>query len=111
MQIPNNFKLFSQQWSIRPGTDKELPAELGKCYPDTNEILVSANQTPDSLLHTLAHELLHAIETKMHLEMTERQIDVMALGLMDLFRNNPDMTGIFLPQTISTTEDKEHGQA
>jgi len=97
-QIPDEFQLFSQTWHIRTGTEKELPAELGMCYPDTNEILLNGNQTADSVIHTLLHELLHAIETKMHLEMTERQIDCMALGLLDLFRNNPDMTGILLPQ-------------
>ena len=97
-QIPDTFKLFSQTWSIRTGTHKELPTELGMCYPDTNEILLNPEQTPDSLLHTLLHELLHSIETKMHLEMTERQIDCMALGLIELFNNNPDMVGILLPQ-------------
>lgn len=97
-QIPDEFQLFSQTWHIRTGTAKELPTELGMCYPDTNEILLNPAQTPDSLLHTLLHELLHSIETKMHLEMTERQIDCMALGLIDLFRNNPNMAGILLPQ-------------
>lgn len=100
-QIPDEFKLFSQTWRIRTGTPKELPTELGMCYPDTNEILLNPGQTPDSLLHTLLHELVHAIETKMHLEMSERQVDCMALGLIDLFRNNPDMTGILMPQEFT----------
>ena len=97
-QIPDEFQLFSQTWRIRTGTEKELPTELGMCYPDTNEILLNGAQTPDSVIHTLLHELLHAIETKMHLEMSERQIDCLSLGLIDLFRNNPDMVGILLPQ-------------
>jgi len=97
-QIPDTFKLFSQQWQIRTGTEKELPTELGMCYPDTNEILLNPAQTPDSIIHTLLHELLHAIETKMHLKMTERQIDCMALGLIELFNNNPEMVEILLPQ-------------
>ena len=97
-QIPSKFQLFSQQWHVRPGTDKELPDELGKCYPDSNEILIRPDQTADSIIHTFLHEILHSIEMKMHLEMSERQIDCMALGLMDLFRNNPDMVGLLLPQ-------------
>lgn len=99
-QIPDEFQLFSQTWRIRTGTIKELPEELGMCYPDTNEILLNGNQTPESVIHTLLHELIHAVETKMHLELTERQVDCLALGLLDLFRNNPNMTGILLPQEI-----------
>lgn len=97
-QIPDTFKLFSQTWSIRPGTVKELPELLGMCFPDTNEILLAPAQTADSLIHTVLHELLHCIEIKQHLKMTERQIDCLALGLIDLFRNNPDMISLLLPQ-------------
>lgn len=97
-QIPDTFRLFSQQWTIRPGTAKELPAELGMCFPDTNEILLAPGQTADSLIHTLLHELLHCVDSKQHLEMSERQIDCLSLGLIDLFRNNPDMVGLLLPQ-------------
>ena len=105
MQIPNKFQLFSQQWTVRPGTEKELPDELGKCYTDSNEILIRPDQTRDSIIHTVLHELLHSIEMKMHLEMTERQIDCMALGLLDLFRNNPALTQILLPEETEGTED------
>ena len=98
MRIPDEFKLFSQQWLVRTGTEKELPNELGMCFPDTNEVLLRTQGLPaDTVIHTFLHELVHAIEQKLELDMTERQVDLMALGIMDLFRSNPHMVELLLP--------------
>ena len=93
--IPGEIKLFSQAWTIRPGTDKELTANHGMCYPDSCEIIFNAHQTWDNILHTVMHELIHAIETKTQLNMTEAQVDVLALCLIHLFRTNPDLLELF----------------
>ena len=98
MEIPDTFKLFQQTWHVRTGTEKELPNELGMCYVDSNEILLRTQGLPaDTIIHTFLHELVHSIEQKLELEMTERQVDLMALGLIDLFRSNPAMVELLLP--------------
>ena len=98
MEIPDTFKLFQQTWHVRTGTEKELPNELGMCYVDSNEILLRTQGLPaDTVIHTFLHELVHSIEQKLELDMTERQVDLMALGLIDLFRNNPAMVELLLP--------------
>ena len=98
MEIPDTFKLFQQTWHVRTGTEKELPNELGMCYVDSNEILLRTQGLPaDTIIHTFLHELVHSIEQKLELDMTERQVDLMALGLIDLFRNNPQMVELLLP--------------
>lgn len=96
--IPGEIELFSELWTIRPGTDKELTNNHGMCYSDSCEIIFNPNCTWDNTLHTVMHELIHAIETKCHLDMTERQVDVMALGLLHLFRQNPQLLELFNAQ-------------
>jgi hypothetical protein len=89
------FTLFSQEWQIRTGNDQELPEHLGLCLPDERKILLHEQQDQMSKKHTLLHELLHAVEQKLSLGMTEKQVDLMALGLLDLMRNNPELLAVF----------------
>lgn len=100
MNIPSTYRLFGQTWTIRTGTDKETEGCLGLCYSASNEILIAPYQKYDAVIQTLLHELLHSIEEKMHLEMTERQIDCLAVGLIDLFRSTPEMLTIFEREPI-----------
>ncbi len=95
MHIPSKFKLFSQTWTVRTAEPGEIPEDLGQCRPDQLEILINPNQVPESLIHTLVHEVIHSIEQKQQLEMTERQVDLIAMGLIDLFRNNPNFYEVF----------------
>jgi len=93
--IPKNFKLFGQQWQIRAGTELELEGDLGRCITDENLILLNEHQTEQSSKHTLLHEIVHSIEQKLHLNLTEQQVDLVALGLLDIFANNTEMKQIF----------------
>ena len=93
--IPNEFKLFNQKWQIRTAIPGELQDDLGQCRPDQLEVVLNSNQTEESIRHTMLHELVHCIEQKLQLEMTERQVDLIALGLIDLFRSNPELLELF----------------
>lgn len=97
-QIPETFNLFSQQWQIRTAMPYELQEDLGQCRSDQFEILLSKDQSNESLIQTLLHELVHAIEMKLDLQLTERQVDLIALGLIDLFRSNPNMLSLLEKQ-------------
>jgi hypothetical protein len=92
--IPDTFKLFSNTWQIRTATAKELETDLGRCYPDELEIILNPNQSAEGIKQTLMHELVHSIELKLNLELTERQVDVLALGLRHLFKENPGLLEI-----------------
>lgn len=95
MRIPADFKLFSQQWRVRGAQPGEIGTDLGQCRPDQLEVILNPNQTAESLLMTFWHEVIHAIETRLELAMTERQVDLIALGIIDLMRNNPVMLESF----------------
>ena len=94
-------ELFGQNWQIRAATGVELPNELGECHSDRHEIVINASQTDQSAQHTILHELIHAIEEKLHLELTERQVDCLALGFIDLFEENPELVDLLLPDRDS----------
>lgn len=95
MHIPQQFKLFSQTWRTRTAEPGELPEDLGQCRPDQLEVVINHNQSPESLIHTFVHEVVHCIELKQQLELTERQVDLIALGLIDLMRSNPQFYEVF----------------
>jgi len=94
-RIPETFTLFNQRWQIRTAEQFELNDDLGQCRPDQFEIVLNANQSEESLRHTVLHELCHCIEQKLHLNLDERSVDLIALGLIDLLSNNPDFLTLF----------------
>lgn len=107
LQIPKNFELFSDIWTIRAGTDKELDNNLGLCYADTQEVLLCPQQTEQQMKHVLLHELVHAVETKLNLELTENQVDGIALGIKHLFLTNQGLLSLLVKeeQNGRTEED------
>ena len=104
MTTAQKFKLFGQEWQIRTGTDLELDTDLGRCVVDQNLILLNDIQTEASMRHTLTHELIHCIEQKLHLNMTEQQVDLIALGLLDIFTNTPELINLFGAQRGKRTK-------
>ena len=87
--LPQTFRLFSQTWTIRAARPLELPDSLGECRTDQFELVINAAQAEASIDHTLLHEVVHAWEQKLLLNLTEQQVDLLALALLDFVRNNP----------------------
>jgi hypothetical protein len=110
LQIPKNFELFSEIWTIRAGSDKELDNNLGLCYADSQEVILSPNQTPQQLKHVLLHELIHAIEMRLNLELSEAQVDGVALGIKHLFLTNPALLGLLVQDTQDGTSTEDTPQ-
>lgn len=107
LQIPKNFELFSEIWTIRAGTDKELDNNNGLCYADSHEVLLNPQQVPQQLKHVLLHELVHAIETKLNLDLSENQVDGIALGIRHLFLTNPQLIGLLVKDIENGTREEE----
>lgn len=106
MNIPQTFELFSQIWQIRAGSPKELDNNNGLCYSDSCEILLNPQQSAQSMKQTLLHELIHAVETKLNLDLTENQVDTLAIGLNHMFTMNQSLAQLFIVDT-DTEEDDE----
>lgn len=93
--LPQTFRLFNQTWHIRAARMGEIDTDLGQCRPDQLEIVINPNQTGGSMAHTLLHEIVHSIEQKLQLNLTEQQVDLMALGLLDLIRSQQEFFSQF----------------
>lgn len=107
LQIPKNFELFNEIWTIRAGTDKELDNNNGLCYADSQEVLLNPQQTEQQLRHVLLHELVHAIESKLNLELSEQQTDGMALGIKHLFLTNPQLLALLVQEQTNGTSQED----
>lgn len=70
-------------------THIEMPDELGLCHSDIQQIWLAESNTDETMLNTLLHECIHTIDHTYNLDMTERQVDVMATALIAFARDNP----------------------
>ena len=101
LHLPDEFTLFDQQWLIRPAEPGEIGTDLGQCRPDQLEILINTSQNEESMIHTIWHELCHACEFKLQLELTERQVDLMALAIIHLLRSNSHLLELIIDRDTS----------
>lgn len=78
-------KKFSVVWK-RPARDA-----VGQCKTDLCKIFVDPDIGADSQRDTLLHEVVHAIDHDMDTGMRERQVKLLATGLFQFLRANPEI--------------------
>ena len=92
--LPEHVRILSANWRVRQKHGHEM-SELGLCHCDIREIWLNAGNLPEVNRNTFLHELLHALSYTAQLEMTERQVDVLATMLISLCRENPQLVDYF----------------
>lgn len=65
---------------------------LGRVVYESLQIEVLKDQHPISHRDTVLHEVIHAIDRTTQLDLTERQVYVLAGQILDSLRRNPDFT-------------------
>lgn len=98
-KLPHKIKYnskISYTVSVVPNFDDK--EQLGLCDPNKKQISLSANQSDDELISTLWHEILHlcSMEHPDDLCLTERQVEILELELVKLFRRNPKFFDLFI---------------
>lgn len=63
----------------------------GECFYDQCRLEVASYQCEDQKRDTLVHEMTHAIDLEMNLNMSERQIRRYATVLLQVLRHNPEL--------------------
>ncbi len=86
--MPPKLRLLGKRWTVKVQSPKG-GKDVGECDHSTAIISVSPKQTDDSKRDTLLHEVTHAIDEELQLRMTERQVRLIATGLLEAFRSNP----------------------
>jgi hypothetical protein len=97
--IPNQFKLFNKPWTIRPSQFNELRDDMGLCMTNNLQVIYDSSFPYEEIEHIIMHELVHAIEQTLQLDLTERQVDLMALGIIDLIKHNPELIAYYMENT------------
>jgi hypothetical protein len=65
--------------------------DAGQCFDVKQSIKIRADMPLELEQDTVVHELLHALDYSMHLEMAERQVSALAAGLLAVLRDNPSL--------------------
>jgi Zn-dependent peptidase ImmA (M78 family) len=73
----------------------EMPNELGLCHSDVQQIWLNASNTPETNRNVLLHECIHTIDHALCLELSERQVTVLATALINFARDNPEFAQHF----------------
>lgn len=63
----------------------------GQCFDNKQLIKIATDMPLELEQDSVLHELIHAIDYGMHLEMAERQVSALASGLIALIRDNPSL--------------------
>lgn len=94
-KIPESVRIIGKTYDIVLSPKASMPNEYGLCDSERQRIHVMVDASNATIIDTLLHECLHAIDFSIHLELTERQVHATASGLAALFLDNPDLVNLF----------------
>jgi hypothetical protein len=85
--FPNTINVIEQNYVIQ--YDDSLKNALGQCDANTLKISILPNQPASVEVDVVLHEVVHAIEMAMYLNMSERQVYCISIGLLAVLKRNP----------------------
>lgn len=94
-KIPDSVRIIGKTYDIVLLPKAAMPNEYGLCDSERQRIHVMVDASNATIIDTLIHECLHAIDFSMHLELTERQVHAASSGLAALFLDNPQLINLF----------------
>lgn len=103
----DSVKICGVNHKIIMKTALEMPNELGLCHSDIQEIWLNKTNTRETNLNVLLHECLHTISDVYDLDLSERQVSVLATALIAFARDNPNVASTVFN---STTEQGNNGE-
>ena len=99
---PSHVRVFGRNFYITYSSLLEGGmTDLGLTHVNEGLVNIRNEQHPLEEKDTLLHEFMHVIDYVMGLELSEKQITVMAHGLVGLFQDNPEFAE-YLIQKVET---------
>lgn len=111
---PQKLRVFGKDWELRW-------QDMDDCSGKTTHRHLLIEVDPDYprpfLQDTLLHEILHAVDEELHLELEERQVHQMATALLSVMNDNPairrflfgDDDGGFRPEEVAGAKRRQRG--
>lgn len=90
---PTEIKIVGKVYRVEKIED--LP-DQGNCNNQKLQIMIQNGNALQQEQDTVLHEVLHAIDYSVQAKMNERQITVMASGLLSVMQENPQLMGYLL---------------
>lgn len=87
---PSQVRVFGRNYIVNYPASYTGMKELGNIDHHSMVINILDHQLSIEEADTVLHEVLHAIEYTMDLELSEHQIRTLATGLIGVFQDNPE---------------------
>lgn len=89
MRIPDKVHILGQDYTVKRCAKKDMPAKcLGYCDVNKNIIQLRDTLDGDKLIEIYLHECIHIIDMQMSLDITEKQVNSIAVGVYALLKDN-----------------------
>jgi hypothetical protein len=80
-------KILGADFTVELMTDRDSN-DLGDCYNRYQRLRLQRDQHPDSMMETLIHEILEAINTKLELNLEHQVISALGASLFAVLKDN-----------------------
>lgn len=87
--LPKRVKIIGKTYSVSVVEKVDDDDSLGEHDMTKQQILLRAVQHFESIRDTAFHEVVHAVDEQMSLNMKEAQVHALATGLLQVLRDNP----------------------
>jgi Zn-dependent peptidase ImmA (M78 family) len=90
MKLPRFLNICNHKYKIiyKKRIIKDNCECLGYCDSDKHLIYIQKGMVPTQKMEVIIHESLHAISHINNISLTEKSVNIMALGLLGFIRNN-----------------------
>ena len=95
-----NLKIVGKRYKLI--YDAKMQDDCGQCDDNKQTITIKKEMPSDLELDTIIHEVTHAIDYQMNLDMTERQVHGVGAGLAAVLIDNPKLIDYL--KTLTTGE-------
>lgn len=85
-----NIRILGKVYTVQLVGKSDLPNDYGECNNELQLIKIREDISPENKKDVLLHEVVHAIDFAMNLDLTERQVHAVATGLLAVFLDNSD---------------------
>lgn len=86
-----HIRILGKPFTIERVDPNPLGEQLGASSAVEQRIIIATGTPPEQEADTLLHEIIHAIDYTIQIDLTERQVHALTGALFAVFRDNPGL--------------------
>lgn len=91
--LPKSIRIIGKDYKIEPIEDTSLgTSDWGRADHFKQKLSYLVDQTPQQLRDTMLHEVIHAIEYGVKLDLSERDVHALSAGICQVLWDNPEFS-------------------